>query len=84
MYPLTMPYMPSNKADVIACDQLLTDPKNGDYDTMAILYIDKADGERVEVNRYFKEAGDTFVEISKEEYKDRESIDAARRNGKQN
>ena len=32
MFPLTMPYMPSNKADVIVCDELLTDRKNGDFD----------------------------------------------------
>ena len=30
MFPLTMPYMPSNKSDVIVCDELLTDRKNGD------------------------------------------------------
>ena len=37
MFPLTMPYMPSNKADVIVCDELLTDRKNGDFDTLAVL-----------------------------------------------
>ena len=34
MFPLTMPYMPSNKSDVIVCDELLTDRKNGDFDTV--------------------------------------------------
>lgn len=72
MFPLTMPYMPNNKADVIVCDELLTDRKNGDYDTMAILYIQRANGEKVEVNRYFKEGDTSFVEISLEEYKERE------------
>ena len=79
MYPITMPYMPSNKADVIVCDELLTDPKNGDFDTIAILYIKRADGERVEVNRYFKESGYSFTEISEEEYREREAMDKARR-----
>lgn len=78
MFPLTMPYMPSDKADVIVCDELLTDPKNGDFDTMAILYIQRANGEKVEVNRYFKEGGTSFVEISLEEYKEREAMDKAR------
>ena len=78
MYPLTMPYMPSGKADEIVCEELLTDPKNGDYDTLAILYIKRANGERVEVNRYFKEGDTSFVEISLEEYKEREAMDAAR------
>lgn len=27
MFPLTMPYMPSNKADVIVCDELLTEKR---------------------------------------------------------
>ena len=74
MFPLTMPYMPNNKADVIVCDELLTDRKNGDYDTMAILYIQRANGEKVEVNRYFKEGDTSFVEISLEEYKERERM----------
>lgn len=78
MYPLTMPYMPNGKADEIVCEELLTDPQNGDYDTLAILYIKRADGERVEVNRYFKEGDTSFVEISLEEYKEREAMDAAR------
>lgn len=78
MYPLTLPYMPSSRPDVIVCDELLTDRKNGDYtyqyDTLAILYIKKADGERVEVNRYFEENGVSFTEISTEEYKERQKL----------
>lgn len=70
MYPLTLPYMPNSRPDVVVCDELLTDRKNGDYDTLAILYIKKADGERVEVNRYFKENEVSFTEISPEEYKE--------------
>lgn len=74
MYPLTLPYMPNSRPDVIVCDELLTDRKNGDYDTLAILYIKKADGERVEVNRYFKESEVSFAEISPEEYKERQRL----------
>lgn len=79
MFPLTMPYMPNSRADEIVCDELLTDPKNGDFDTIAILYINRANGERVEVNRYFKEGDTSFVEISLEEYKEREAMDKARK-----
>lgn len=79
LFPLTMPYMPSNRADEIVCSELLTDPKNGDYDTMAILYINRANGERVEVNRYFKEGDTSFIEITLEEYKEREAMDKARK-----
>lgn len=74
MYPITMPYMPNNKPDVIVCDELLTDRKNGDYDTIAILYIRRANGEKVEVNRYFKENDASFTEISLEEYKERQKL----------
>lgn len=74
MYPITMPYMPNNKPDIIVRDTLLTDRKNGDYDTIAILYIRRANGEKVEVNRYFKENDISFTEISLEEYKERQKL----------
>lgn len=74
MYPLALPYMPSSRPDVIVCEELLTDRKNGDYDTLAILYVKKADGERVEVNRYFKENEVSFTEISPAEYKERQKL----------
>lgn len=69
-----MPYMPNNKSDIIVRDELLTDRKNGDYDTIAILYIKRANGEKVEVNRYFKENDVSFTEISLEEYKERQKL----------
>lgn len=74
MYPITMPYMPNNKPDIIVRDTLLTDRKNEDYDTIAILYIKRANGEKVEVNRYFKENDISFTEISLEEYKERQKL----------
>ena len=80
MYPITFPYMPNSEPDVIVCDELLTDRKNGDYDTLAILYIKKADGERIEVNRYFKEGEVSFTEISLEEYKERQRLQEERIN----
>lgn len=78
MYPITMPYMPNDKPDVIVCDELLTDLKNGDYDTIAILYIKRSDGEKVEVNRYFKSEENGFVEITYKEYLQREILDKQR------
>lgn len=74
MCPLTLPYMPNSRPDVIVCDELLTDRKNGDYDTIAILYIKRANGEKVEVNRYFKENDVSFTEISLEEYEERQNL----------
>lgn len=78
MYPITMPYMPNDKPDVIVCDELLTDRKNGDFDTIAILHIKRSNGEKVEVNRYFKEAETGFVEITGREYLQREIMDKQR------
>lgn len=78
MYPLTLPYMPNSRLDVIVCEELLTDRRNGDFDTIAILYIKKANGERVEVNRYFKENEVSFTEISSEEYKERKRLQEER------
>ena len=79
MYPITLPYMPSSIPDRIYCDDLLTDPKNGDFDTVGIFYIHKPNGEKVEVNRYFKENGDGWEEIRIEEYEEREAMDKARK-----
>lgn len=79
MYPLTMPYMPNNRPDEVVCEELLTDCKNGDFDTLAILYIKRANGETVEVNRYFKEWDTSFIEISKDEYEERAAMDKERR-----
>lgn len=74
MYPITFPYMPSSRPDVIVCEELLTDRKNGDFDTIAILYIIRANMGRVEVNRYFKENEVSFTEISPEEYTERKKL----------
>jgi hypothetical protein len=68
MFHITMPYMPSNRTDIIVCDKLLTDRKNGDFDTISILYIQRANGQKVDVNRYFKESGKSFEEISETEW----------------
>lgn len=84
LFPLTMPYMPSDKPYKVFCEECLTDPKNGDYDTLAVYYILKPDGEKVEVNRYFKEGDAVYGgwdEISLEEYKERKEMDRQRREG---
>lgn len=74
MYPITMPYVPSAKAAKIVREDFLFDPKNGDWDTMAVLYLINSDGEKVEINRYFKEDGDSFTEIDRDEYERRKMI----------
>lgn len=77
LYPISMPYMPENKPYRIYTEDFLTDTKNGDYDTVGILYVIKPDGEKIKINRFFKEGEDDFIEIGKEEYN-------ARRNDRKN
>ena len=71
MFPIVMPYCPENNPYKVYIYQGLTDPKNGDWDTTAVFYAIKPDGERVEINRYFDQTGETR-EITKEEYQERE------------
>lgn len=70
MFPITTPYFPCSEPFKFYTETFLVDPKNGDYDTIGILYVICPDGERVEINRYFK-AGDNekgMEEIDKTEY----------------
>ncbi len=71
MYPITMPYMPENKAYLIYTEDFLAYPENGDFDTVGYLYCITPKGERVEINRYFKEDPNSetaMIEIDHEEY----------------
>lgn len=68
-FPITMPYIP--KTYNVVCEEHLTDRKNGDFDTIAILYVHKASGLRQEINRYFKESGHDWKEITYAEWRER-------------
>ena len=71
MFPLTMPYSPSNKPYRVYREDFLVDPKNGDYDTWAYLYVVTPEGEKIELNQYWCEKGGKDVQITKEEYEKR-------------
>lgn len=73
LFPITMPYMPADKPFKIYTEDFLVDPKNGDYDTRGILYAITPSGDRVEINRFFKEIETGFEEISEDEYNARKS-----------
>ena len=74
MYPIKIPFNPpKDKAYVYTAD-FSFDKKNGDFDTIAVLYIQKGD-KRIEVNRFFREpiSGEKetypgWVEIDIEEF----------------
>lgn len=68
LYPITMPYVPADRAYKVYTEEFLVDPKNGDFDTVGILYVITPSLERVENNRYFKEAPNGFAEIIEAEY----------------
>lgn len=68
MYPITMPYFPPDKPFRVYREDFLSNPKNGDYDTLGIFYVITPQDERVEINRFFTEDDGSFKEISGEEY----------------
>lgn len=68
LYPITMPYMPADRAFKIYMEEFLVDPAKGDYDTVGILYVITPSMDKVAINRYFKEAPNGFAEINEAEY----------------
>ena len=73
LFPITMPYLPSTKKYRVFSEDFLVDPKNGDYDTIAYLYILTPSDKRIELNRYFKEEDGKMVPIEKAEYEERKA-----------
>lgn len=82
MFPITMPYMPGKPIRVYVED-FLADKKNGNWDTMGVLYAIKEENgeqEKIDINRFYREAAEnegdgkgTMIEISKEEYEERKA-----------
>ena len=70
-------YIPGKPIRVY-CEDFLTDKKNGDFDTIGIVYALKTENgeqKKIEINRFFRGPKDSeerdWVEISKEEYMQR-------------
>ena len=79
MFPIEFPYYPPSKSFKMYAVDFLVDPKNGDFDTMGFTKAIKPNGEVIEINRYFREPNEGevetypgWVEISEEEYRERE------------
>ncbi len=79
LYPIKMPYYPPDKPYKVHMTDFLFEPKNGDFDTLAVFYIIVPEGNKIVINRYFREPHEDevetylgWVEISEEEYKERE------------
>ena len=73
LFPITMPYY-ANGYFKVHTEDFLTDKKNGDFDTMGVLYAIQPDGTRVDIFRYFKEDDHKWSEIDEAEYKERAMI----------
>lgn len=68
IFPIKMPYFPEKEKYEVHVQSFLTDRRNGDFDTQAILYIITPEGKRVDVNRYQTEKDGKMVDITKDEY----------------
>ena len=68
MFPIKMPYTPSNQKYKVYGEDFLLDKRNGDYDHEAFLYVITPEGEKIELDEYYKEVNGEMVKISKEEY----------------
>lgn len=79
MFPITMPYMPSDKSYVMLMEDFLYDPKYGDYDTVAYHKIINPDGKEIIVNKYMKETDNGFVDIDYKEFLERKASYLARK-----
>lgn len=81
--PIIMPYYPPSKPTRVYITDALTDRKNGDFDTRAIRHAVMQNGDRIEINRYFKEPetdkADGWEEIDEVEFNQRLDMDRKRR-----
>lgn len=80
MFPITMPYWPKDNPYKVYVEEFLTDPKNGDYDTMGVLYAITPENDKIDINRFFGASEGEMREISEQEYKERKELSTQRFN----
>ena len=68
LFPIQFPYFPEDKPYIVYKEEFLYDEKEGDFDTVGILYVITPSNERKEINRFFKFIGDEKIEIDRDEY----------------
>lgn len=84
MYPITMPYIGEDKYEVYI-DEFLVDEKNGDFDTIGVIYVKRVtplDVDITKINRYFKTTEEGWEEISSREYRKRAKASKKREKAK--
>lgn len=72
LFPIIMPYS-ADKHYYVYVEEFLVDMKNGDFDTIGVLHAKDNTGMIYEINQYYKESGNTFVQITEEEYESRKT-----------
>ena len=72
IFPIEMPYLAPLKPYKVFTEELLFGDK-GDFDTIAYLYILLPDGQKIDLNRYFKEENNQLVPMEKEEWEARKA-----------
>ena len=78
-FPVLFPYYPVEKPYKVVAGEYLTDRKNGDYDTIAYMYIVTPDGNKLPVNRYFGETDKGWRELTADEFNNRYAMHTARK-----
>lgn len=72
--PISMPYVPESNPYYVYCEDFLYDPRNGDFDTIGLLYYIAPNGERKDLDIYLAEKGNEMVRIDKKEYNERKAF----------
>lgn len=67
--PITLPYRPPTLPSEIHVSVSLSNPKNGDYDTVHVSHI-QCECDRIDVDRYWIEIDGVLVEIDKDKFED--------------
>lgn len=70
---IKMPYFPPTNPYYVYCEDFLVDPKNGDFDTVGLLYYKTPEGERRPINIYLAENEGDFIRITQDEYLERKA-----------
>lgn len=81
IFPIEMPYLAPAKPYKVFTEELLFGDK-GDFDTIAYLYILLPDGQKIDLNHYFKEENGQLVPMEKEEWDARKAAKKAEKDEK--
>lgn len=79
MFPITMPYMSSDRKYKVTTEDILYDTANGDYDTIAVYTVTTPEGDVITLDLFYKESPDGLVQIDHDEFYERKKVHEARK-----